>query len=453
MRIVKLTPGTGNFYCGSCIRDNALANALRAMGHDVLMVPLYLPHVLDEHEAAGDTPVFFGGVNVYLQEKIPLFRRTPRWVDKVFDSPRVLRYVARFAGMTRAHDLGEMTVSMLQGEHGRQNKELTRLIEWLKLQGSVDAVVLSNAMLLGVARRIKRELGCTIVCTLAGEDAFLDSLVEPYREEAWELLRERATDVDAFIPVSRYYGDVMAERLKLDSGRVHVVHNGIKLEDFKPAEQRPDPPVIGYLARMMHGKGLGTLVDAFCILKQRDRVPGLRLSIGGSMTPEDEQYVETLKRKLEEAGCLDCVSIHPNLDHQHKVELLRGFSVMSVPATYGESFGLYLLEAWASGVPVVQPRHAAFPELIELSGAGILCEPDDPQSLADAIELLLLREDECVRLGAAGRECVEQRFTIERVAEQVLEVIEHASGAAAALPPPPDANEPTPTGDREPSQR
>ncbi|MEX0742482.1 MAG: glycosyltransferase family 4 protein, partial [Phycisphaeraceae bacterium] len=238
MRIVKLTPGTGNFYCGSCIRDNALANAMRAAGHDVMMVPMYLPHVLDEPEAAPDSPVFFGGVNVYLQEKIPLFRHTPRWVDRLFDAPWLLRYVARFAGMTRARDLGEMTVSMLQGEHGRQNKELTKLIDWLKSQGKVDAVCLSNAMLLGVARRIKQELGCAIICTLAGEDAFLDSLIEPYRSDAWQLLSERAAEVDAFIAVSKYYGDAMTRRMTLDAERVHVVYNGINMEGYSPAVKR-----------------------------------------------------------------------------------------------------------------------------------------------------------------------------------------------------------------------
>ncbi|MEX2672364.1 MAG: glycosyltransferase family 4 protein [Phycisphaeraceae bacterium] len=428
MRIVKLTPGTGNFYCGSCIRDNALANAMRAAGHDVMMVPMYLPHVLDEPEAALDSPVFFGGVNVYLQEKIPLFRHTPRWVDRLFDAPWLLRYVARFAGMTRARDLGEMTVSMLQGEHGRQNKELTKLIAWLKSQGKVDAVCLSNAMLLGVARRIKQELGCAIICTLAGEDAFLDSLIEPYRSDAWQLLSERAAEVDAFIAVSKYYGDTMTRRMTLNAERVHVVYNGVNMEGYRPAVERPDPPVVGYLARMIEGKGLTTLVDAFIELKQRDRVPGLTLRVGGSMTGDDENYVATLKAKLRSAGLADDVSFHPNLSHDEKADLLRSFSVMSVPATYGESFGLYLLEAWACGVPVVQPRHAAFPELLDLSGAGILCNADDVASLADGLEQLLLKPDDCTRMGLAGRGCVEARFTIERIAGEVLDVIESTQG-------------------------
>ena len=426
MRIVQLTPGTGNFHCGNCIRDNTLVHALRRLGHDVLMVPMYLPHVVDEPEAAGKTPLFFGGINVYLQHKIPLFRHTPAWLDRIFDGTGLLRWAADRSSMTTARDLGALTVSMLQGEEGTQNKELTKLIAWLKTQGKVDVVVLSNALLIGLARRLRQELSAAIVCTMAGEDAFLDSLIEPFREQAWQTLQRRAADVDAFIGVSRYYCDVMRQRLDLPVDKTHAIYNGINLAGYCPAAAPPDPPVLGFLARMCHGKGLATLVDAFITLKQRDRTPGLTLKVVGAATPGDEPFIAQQRQKLTDAGVLADAEFCPNVSHEQKQELLRRMSVLSVPTNYGESFGLYVIEALASGVPLVLPRRGAFPELIEHLGGGIIVEPDSAQALADGIEIMLLRGEESRAMAAKARERVLQQFSDDNMAKAVVDVYDTA---------------------------
>jgi glycosyltransferase involved in cell wall biosynthesis len=435
MKIVQLTPGTGNFICGSCVRDNALVNVMRRAGHDVLMVPLYLPHVLDEPESAGATPIFFGGVNVYLQQKSALFRHTPRWLDRLFNSAGLLRWAADHSAMTKAKDLGELTVSMIEGDEGKQNKELSKLIGFLAESGRPDVVCLSNAMLVGMARRIKRELGCPVVCTLAGEDAFLDTLIEPYRGKAWELLRERAADVDAFVAVSRYYGEVMRRRMAIPAEKVHVVYNGIETEGFGPAPTATGEQNIGFLARLCHGKGLQTLVDAFVHLKKDPARKGVKLLLAGSATGADKTYIELQKKRLAQGGVLGDVEFLPNLTHEEKQNFLRRCTVFSVPATYGESFGLYLLEAWASGVPVVQPRHAAFPELLAETGGGILTEPDDAAALAASIAKLLDDPAEARRMGEAGRAAVLNRFTAGHAAEGVLRVMDLAVGLHRNSPP------------------
>lgn len=431
MRIIQLTPGTGNFHCGNCMRDNAMVNAMRRMGHDVLLVPLYLPHVVDEPSTAEGKPILFGGINVYLQQKLPIFRHTPRWLDRIFDSAGLLKWAADRAAMTTAKDLGALTVSMLAGEEGMQNKELTKLIDYLRGIMRPEVVILSNALMVGMARRITRELNCPVICTLAGEDAFLDSLIPPYRKQAWELLKSRAADVAAFVPVSRYYADVMSRRLSLPPDKVHVIHNGIDITGFGP-EAAPPQPTIGFLARMCVGKGLAALIDAFILLKKRDRVPRVKLAIAGSANKADESFVHQLKQKLHAVKLDSEVTWHPNLDHAGKQDFLRGISVLSVPATYGESFGLYLLEAWASGVPVVQPRRAAFPELIERAGGGILCPPDDPAALAEALEQALLNPDETQRLGRNARRHVLQSMTVQHMAGDVLKLCEQVHRGAAA---------------------
>ncbi|MFN3651071.1 MAG: glycosyltransferase family 4 protein [Armatimonadota bacterium] len=422
MRIVQLTAGTGSFYCGTCIRDNALVSELRRRGHDALLVPMYLPLALDEPPATAGTPVLFGGINVYLQQKLSLFRRTPRWLDRLFDSPALLRAAGRKAGMTSARELGELTLSMLRGEEGHQAKEVERLVEWMAAEGKPDVICLSNALLLGLARRLKERTGAAIVCLLQGEDTFLDALPEPERSASWAAVQERAADVNAFLPVSRYYGDLMCDRARLPREKVHPVYPGILLDGYTPAATRPDPPVLGYLARMCAAKGLETLVEAYLLLRARDRVPRLQLRVAGACTAADEVFVERMKDRLSEKGLAPDTRFLPNVSREEKIELLRGLSVFSVPATYGESFGLYVLEALAAGVPVVQPRHAAFPELIAETGGGVLCEPDDPLSLAEAIEELLLDPDRARALGAAGREAVLDRFSVARMAAGVEEV-------------------------------
>ena len=421
MRIVQLTPGTGNFICGSCLRDNTLARGLRRLGHDVIVAPLYLPLVLEE--PAEDDKVRLGGINVYLLQKLPWIRFLPRIVADRLDSPRLLRWAATRAGMTDPKGLGVLTLSMLRGEEGRQARELDKLVAWLATIDPPDLVLLSNALLCGLARRIKQELRCPVLCTLQGEPPFLDSLPQPQRDQCWSTLAERARDLDGFIAVSRFAADLMRERMQLDDERVHVVPNGIEPDGFEPRiGSRSVRPTIGYVARMCADKGLPTLVEAFLLLRERGRVPALRLCAGGVVLAQDRPLLENLRARVRAAGAEEAVEFRADLSRTEKIQLLQELSVLSVPATYGESFGLYLLEAMACGVPVVQPRHGAFPEILEATGGGVLYEPDDAQALALALEELLLDEERARRLGAHGREVVLRAFTAERMARDVERV-------------------------------
>lgn len=438
MNLVQITPGAGGMYCGNCFRDNALVAALRQLGHEVLMVPLYLPMTLDEESQAAGVPTFFGGINVYLQQQSALFRRAPKWLHSLLNSPALLKLAAGRAAKTRAADVGELSLSMLRGEEGNQARELDELLVWLKTQPRTDVVMFSNAMLMGLARKLKAELGCKVVCNLQGEDAYLDSMPSPMREQVWELLAERCADADLFIAPSRYFGETMARRLKLPAEKVRVVFNGISLEGYggnqsegtraPVASAQDTAPTLGYFARMCREKGLDLLVETFIELKRRNAVPGLRLKIGGGCGPGDEPFVAQLKEHLRRAGCLGDVSFHPNLTREQKLAFLQSLTVFSVPALYGEGFGLYLIEALAAGVPVVQPRHAAFPELVEATGGGVIAEANAP-SLAAAIERLLLNPVQLRALGETGRRAVAERFTMEQMAAGVEAELEQLRAA------------------------
>jgi glycosyltransferase involved in cell wall biosynthesis len=434
MNIVQITPGAGAMYCGNCFRDNALVRELRRLGHEVTMIPLYLPLTLDEADESATTPIFFGGINVYLEQKSNLFQYAPNWLRHLLASRKLLAWAGTRAAKTRAAEVGDMMISMLRGEEGRQARELDELIAWLKTQPKPDVICLSNALLVGLARKLKSELNAPVICTLQGEDAFLDGLPDSHREPAWQLLCERAADVDQFIAPSNYFGDLMTRRLGLPSGKVSVVFNGIDLDGYgvEGPESRvesqprtaPSTLVIGYLARMSKDKGLDTLVEAFIVLKQRGNVARLKLQIAGSCGPGDEPFVKELRKRLVEAGYIGETAFLPNLSRAEKIDFLRGLDVFSVPALYGEAFGLYLIEAQAAGVPVVQPRHAAFPEIIAATGGGVLCEPGDSKSLADMLEALLLNPEQAAELGERGRLSVEEKFSVAAMAQNTLRVFE-----------------------------
>jgi glycosyltransferase involved in cell wall biosynthesis len=425
MKIVQITPGAGtDFYCDNCLRDGALVLELRRRGHDTLMVPLYLPMAAEGTDPSQGVPVFFGGINVYLQQKSALFRRTPRWVDRVLDSPRLLRWVARRAAMTKASDLGEPTLSMLRGEEGRQVKELDRLVEWLRAEGRPDVVCLSNALLVGLVRRLKAELGVPVVCLLQDEDSFLDALPEPHRTAAWKTVAGRAAEVDAFVAVSHHYRQVMAARLVLDPHRVHVVHIGIDTAGYEPAAAKPSAPTVGYLGQLSRARGLDTLVEAFLALRAAARWPGLGLRIAGGQTPADQAFVAAVRRRLAESGAERDVEFLPALDRAGRQEFLRSLSVLSAPARQAEAFGVFILEALASGVPLVLSRVGAYPELLEATGGGRLVEPDDAAGLAAEIEDLLAHPDEARAIGARGRRVVLDRFHVRHMADGIMEVFE-----------------------------
>lgn len=424
MRIAYVTAGAAGMFCGSCLHDNALVAALRALGHDALLVPTFTPIRTDEPDVSQHR-VFLGGISVYLMEKFSPFRHAPRWLHRLLDSPLLLRQVNRFAGRTRYEDLGDLTVSMLQGEHGHQRREFDTLVRWLAHDVRPEVVNLTNVLLSGLTEELKRHLNVPVLATLQGDDVFLDALAEPHRSKALSLVRRHCRSFDGFIATCRDYADLMAGYLAVPRDKIHVVHPGLNLASYSPPPAAPAtdrPFTVGYFARITPEKGLHLLADAFARLPDIPGAPPPRLAIGGWLGDLHRPYLDGIQARLAERGLADRFSYSDCPDLASKLHFLQGLDVLSVPATYREPKGLYVLEALASGVPVVQPRHGAFPELLDATGGGLLVHPHDPADLAAALHRLRL--DPALRrdLGRRGREAVHARFHARAMAEATLDV-------------------------------
>ena len=421
MRIAYVSAGAANMYCGSCLNDNTLVAALQRLGHDAVLIPTYTRLRTDEPDVSMER-TFFGALNVYLKQILPLLRRGPAPLEWLLDRPALLSAVSRLGSSTDPAQLGALTLSILRGEDGHQRRELDKLAAWLRDAFSPDIVHLTNTMFAGFARRLKAELGVPVVCSVQGEELFLDGLPEPARSEALDLLAERARDIDLFLAPNRYYAGFMASYLRTGSERVGVVPLGLHLEGYGPSPQpREDGPfVVGYLARIAPEKGLHLLVEAFAEIA-RELGPGrARLHVAGYLPPQHRGYLEGLERRLAAAGLGDSYRYAGEVNREEKLRFLQEIDVLSVPTTFREPKGRYVLEALASGVPVVVPRHGSFPEMIAETGGGLLVEPGSSAELTAALLELARDPRQRERLGSAGREAVVQRFGDEAAARATL---------------------------------
>jgi glycosyltransferase involved in cell wall biosynthesis len=425
MKIVHITAGAGGRLCGSCLHDNALVRALRNRGCDAILVPAYVPTTTDEENVA-ERRVVMGGVNVWLQEHVPLFRHTPRFLDAALDSRPLLEWLSSRTGGARAADLGPLTVSTLRGEAGRQRKEVAKLAAWLAADVRPDVVHLSNALLIGLAGAIRRATGARIVCTLSGEDIFIDQIPEPHRGEIWRLLRERAADVDRFVALNRFYADFMAARIGLGPDRVAVIPHGVDLAAF-PAlppdlvarrDARGGRLVVGYLGRACVEKGLDVLVRALPILAERHDV---EVVAAGATVATERGYIAECEGLATSLGVGDRYRWLGQVDRPGKLALLESIDLFAMPTVHPEAKGLPVIEAMAAGVPVVAPAHGTFPELLGdgdgSRAAGLLHRPGDPTDLARAIGALLADPVRAAALGSRGHALARERHAADAMAD------------------------------------
>ncbi|HVN59603.1 MAG TPA: glycosyltransferase family 4 protein [Bacteroidales bacterium] len=412
MKVAFLVTGSGgSFYCSNCYRDMLYLRAIKSVpGMEAVAVPLYLPPEKVYIESGFDTNVFFGAISLYVREKFHFLEGMPSFFDKILDAPPLLRLAAKSAGSTRTDGLEDLTLNMISSQNSIRNNEIIRLVRYLESIGKPDVIHLSNALIIGLARQIKEHLDVKIVCSLLNEDDWLNEMAEPFRSQAWKMIAEEAQYVDAFISPSRYYSEFFVAKAGPSVKNVHVVPSGIDLSERMERHRSDSAPAIGFFSRVSYHNGFDKMADAFIKLKKERGMEDLTLNVCGGYTSDDKQFINQQIGKIKKEGFRSFIRIFPGFHGRGKYEFFDSIDVMSVPVRKYDGYGLYILEANASGIPVVQPATGAFPEIIGTTKGGILYSVDDVDTLASNLYELLTDSSRAVSLGSAGRSMVESKL-------------------------------------------
>jgi glycosyltransferase involved in cell wall biosynthesis len=421
MKIVSIVPGFGGtFYCGNCLRDSAFAASLRQSGHETVILPMYLPLTITGQMSQPDTPVFYGAVNIFLKQRFPLFRNTPAWLERLLNSGPILRFAAKKSGSTRASGLEGLTESMLLGKTGNQSHELTELVEFLLNHEKPDIVHFSNALLIGLAEEIRTKLNIPVVCSLQDEDVWVDAMHAEHRTKIWKLMAEKSQHVDAFISVSQYFASRMKMEMNIPDDKIHIIPIGINPDLYTPSEPTSDPYSIGYVSRICEENGFEVLVDAFILLRSDKRFSNVRLKATGGYTGDDRKFIRKQQKKLKQNHLLDDFELIHDFSFPSLQKFFKQITLLSVPVLKGEAFGLYQLEALASGKPLVQPELGAFPEIIANTAGGITYHPNSPESLAQAWKDVLLDKNLLISMSKSGRQSVIEKYHANVLTKRII---------------------------------
>jgi glycosyltransferase involved in cell wall biosynthesis len=428
MKIVYLITGSGgSFYCANCYRDMICLRAIRKVeGITATAIPLYLPPDLKTAETGLDKNVFFGAISLFLREKVSFLKNMPDFMDKILDSPPMLRMAASRAGTTRTEGLEEMTLSMIMGDNAFPEKEIDRLVNYLTANGKPDIIHLSNALVIGLARHLKKKLNVKIVCSLLNEDDWINEMAEPYQSNAWRMIAREAGNIDVFVTPSRYYRDHFIAKTGISDKNFHIVPLALDQISYKVLPRKNNYPALGYFCRINAPNGFDKLVDAFILLKQQNRLPGLTLHVSGGYTADDKPFIMKQIKKVKDSGFKGSVRIYPEFQGDSKEEFFSNIDIMSVPVRKHDGYGLYILESNSAGIPVVQPATGAFPEIIERTKGGITYCPDTIDELSDTLYKLFIDEDLRIRLGNEGKENVVKELSLEKMAAGLSEAYRDA---------------------------
>lgn len=428
MKIVYVVPGFGNtFYCQNCMQNQSVFQAITAQGHTAVVAPMYIPVSWDLPMTI-DNPVFYGAINVYLQEYAPISKHLPRWVQTLLNSKKLLQWIARKSGTTDPKGLEKMTISVMQGESGSQAEELNTLIQWLSNEVKPDVVHLSNALLIGLGAKIKKALGIPVFCTLQDEDHWLDKMEEPYATLGWQLIQSGAEWIDGFVSVSQYYAGYIQQRLSLPADKFSVIPSSVDIHQYQARTPSLAPMTIGYLSRISDDLGIDTLFSAFQELKKNPEFKTLKLKISGGICSEDKRVYKRLKAKIARQAYARDVIWVPDLYKQDINAFFESLTVLTVPSHKPEASGLFILEAMAAGIPVVQPAIGGYVEIIQNTGGGIMYQPNSWQKLAETLAALLSNRDKLEALSQKARTAVGETYSPENMVTKLIQLYQSCRG-------------------------
>jgi glycosyltransferase involved in cell wall biosynthesis len=233
-------------------------------------------------------------------------------------------------------------------------------------------------------------------------------------------MSEKSADADAFIAVSDYFKQKMIQRMDLPAKKVYTLHLGVDPGDYEFISLKEKSRNIGYLSRMCHENGFDILADAFILLKRKAEFRDVKLVVTGGSTGADSRYIKKIRKKMAMEKLEGSVEFHEGFEGTGKRDFFKKVSVMSVPVRNGEAFGLYLLEAMASGIPVVQPALGAFPEIIDITGGGAVYQENTAEELCESLAALLMDPFRLNELSLNARKGVETKFDLFNHASSIV---------------------------------
>jgi glycosyltransferase involved in cell wall biosynthesis len=422
MKIAFLITGSGgSFYCSNCYRDMLYFRAVKmAEGVTAAAIPLYLPPEKIYSESGFDPNVFFGAISLYIREKIPFMEQMPSFIDKLLDSPPLLRIAAKQAGTTRTEGLEHLTLNMIDSHQSSREKEVERLVKYMNSTGKPDVIHLSNALIIGLARQIKNLSDVKVVCSLQNEDDWINDMAEPFQSQAWKMIANESVNIDAFISPSRYYRDFFISKTGISGDKIKVVPSGIESFEIQERKRIGNPPAIGFFSRVSKHNGFDKIVDAFIMIKSGKKYSDLTLHVCGGYTSDDKPFIKEQIKKIKDHGFKSSVHIYPEFVGSAKQNFLSSIDIMSVPVRKPDAYGLYILESNAAGIPVVQPATGAFPEIIDMTGGGITYSPDTVDELASNVMKLLHDKVLADSYGKAGSNAVKEKLTLSHMSSDLI---------------------------------
>ena len=215
--------------------------------------------------------------------------------------------------------------------------------------------------------------------------------------------------------------------MKLPKAKVFINHLGVDPNDYRTTSLDKKQRNIGYISRMCEANGFDIIIDAFVELKKEDEFDDVKLILTGGSTGADKQILKKVEEQLKKENLWQDVEFHEDFDGAGRHDFFQKVQMISVPVRNGEAFGLYLLESMASGVPVVQPKLGAFPEIIEISNGGVVYENNTVSELATALKDLLKNQDQIRLLTESCRKGVEEKFNITYQSENLLNIYQELS--------------------------
>lgn len=428
MKILQIIPGSGgSFYCGNCLRDDKFYESIKRLGHDVIKIPMYLPLFANGDVNQNHIPVFYGAVSLYLKQQFPFLRRFPKSFDRLMNSKAMLRMAAKRSGSTDAKGLEAMTISMLKGEDGNQSSELDEMVSWIESHYKPDVIHISNALLLGLAHQLKSRLNVPVVCSLQDEDVWVNAMEPQKANEVWNLMAEKAKDVDAFIAVSDYFAEFSKVNIKIPTEKMHRVYLGVHPDNYVFKNAAEKERKIGFISRLCYENGLDILLEAFIGLKKDPDYKDVKLVLTGGYTGADKSFLRRIRKLITKHNLDSEIEWQEKFNNEERLKFFEKVQVLSVPVRGGEAFGIYLTESLASGIPVIQPNEGAFPEIVEKTNGGLIYEKNNAKELQKKLEEILSGKHDISELSEFARKGVEEEFHIQKLSQKIVDVYQSLS--------------------------